>query len=116
MDVGAGLYMYDVIVKKLTFAISSPDEFPVFSIPLNYQLIENKVFMTSKKRKLPLIYLAGKRSFLQHYTQHYALVHSYVLVFSLRPIVWKSIGHRMTLRYVGKCFVFTGVKNGHASE
>jgi len=42
--------------------------------------------------------------------------HTYVLVFSLRPIVWKSTGHRMTLRYVGNCFVFTGVKNGHASE
>jgi len=27
MGVGAGLYMYDVVVKKLTFAISSPDEF-----------------------------------------------------------------------------------------
>jgi len=27
MDVGAGLYMYDVVVEKFTFAISSPDEF-----------------------------------------------------------------------------------------
>ena len=27
MGVGAGLYMYDVIIKKCTFAISSPDEF-----------------------------------------------------------------------------------------
>jgi len=27
MGIGAGLYMYDVIVKKFTFAISSPDEF-----------------------------------------------------------------------------------------
>jgi len=25
MGVGAGLYMYNVIVKKFTFAISSPD-------------------------------------------------------------------------------------------
>ena len=25
--VGAGLYMYDVVVKKFTFAISFPDEF-----------------------------------------------------------------------------------------
>jgi len=30
MDVGAGLYTYDVVVKKLTFAISSPDEFLFF--------------------------------------------------------------------------------------
>jgi len=27
VGVGAGLYMYDVVVKKFTFAISSPDEF-----------------------------------------------------------------------------------------
>ena len=27
MGVGAGVYMYDVVVKKLTIAISSPDEF-----------------------------------------------------------------------------------------
>jgi len=26
MGVGAGLYMYVVVVKKFTFAISSPDE------------------------------------------------------------------------------------------
>jgi len=29
MGVGAGLYMYDVVVKKFTFAISSLDEFLV---------------------------------------------------------------------------------------
>ena len=29
MGVGAGLYMYDVVVKKFTFAISSTDEFLV---------------------------------------------------------------------------------------
>jgi len=29
MGVGAGLCMYDVVVKKFTFAISSPDEFLV---------------------------------------------------------------------------------------
>jgi len=27
MGVGGGLYMYDVVVKKFSFAISSPDEF-----------------------------------------------------------------------------------------
>ena len=27
MGVGAGLYMDDVVVKKFTFTISSPDEF-----------------------------------------------------------------------------------------
>ena len=27
MGAGVGLYMYDVVVEKFTFAISSPDEF-----------------------------------------------------------------------------------------
>jgi len=27
MGIDAGLYMYDVVVKKFTFAIASPDEF-----------------------------------------------------------------------------------------
>jgi len=27
MAVGADLYMYDVVIKKFTFTISSPDEF-----------------------------------------------------------------------------------------
>jgi len=27
MGVGSGLYMYNVVAKKFTFAISSPDEF-----------------------------------------------------------------------------------------
>jgi len=27
MDVGGGLYMYDVVLKKFKFAISSPDKF-----------------------------------------------------------------------------------------
>jgi len=31
MDVGTGLYMYDVVVKKFTFANSSHNEFLVFS-------------------------------------------------------------------------------------
>jgi len=30
MGIGTGLYMYDVIVKKFSFAMSSPDEFLVF--------------------------------------------------------------------------------------
>jgi len=30
VGVGADLYMYDVVVKKFTFAISSPDEFLLF--------------------------------------------------------------------------------------
>jgi len=27
MGIGAGLYMYVVVIQKFTFAISSPDEF-----------------------------------------------------------------------------------------
>ena len=34
MGVGAGLYMYDVVVKKFTFAISSPDEFLFLNLAL----------------------------------------------------------------------------------
>jgi len=34
MGVGAGLYIYDVVVKKFTFAISSPDEFLVIMVAL----------------------------------------------------------------------------------
>jgi len=36
MGVGAGLYMYDVVVKKFTFAISSPDEFLVIFVNTYY--------------------------------------------------------------------------------
>ena len=31
MGVGAGLYMYVVVVQKFTFAISSPDEFLLYN-------------------------------------------------------------------------------------
>jgi len=37
MGVGAGLYMYVVVVQKFTFAISSPDEFLlIFNISFLY--------------------------------------------------------------------------------
>ena len=32
MGVGAGLYMYVVVVQKVTFAISSPDEFLFYNL------------------------------------------------------------------------------------
>ena len=32
MGVGVGLYMYDVVIKKFTFTISSPDEFLLFMV------------------------------------------------------------------------------------
>jgi len=40
MGVGAGLYMYDVIVKKFTFATSSPDEFLVYYSARSYASAE----------------------------------------------------------------------------
>jgi len=39
MGVGAGLYMYVVVVQKFTFAISSPDEFLYKRSPKN-QLVQ----------------------------------------------------------------------------
>jgi len=35
MGVGAGLYVYDVVVKKFTFAMSPPDEFLYTRSPKN---------------------------------------------------------------------------------
>jgi len=35
MGVGAGLYMYVVVVQKFTFAISSPDEFLFYNMKYN---------------------------------------------------------------------------------
>jgi len=32
MGVGAGLYVYVVVVQKFTFAISSPDEFLLYQL------------------------------------------------------------------------------------
>ena len=44
MGVGVGLYMYDFVVKKFTFAISSPDEFLVFTTMYsNNQRLYNSV-------------------------------------------------------------------------
>ena len=39
MGVGAGLYMYDVVVEKFTFAISSPDEF-LYTIAMQHSAIQ----------------------------------------------------------------------------
>jgi len=36
MGVGAGLYMYVVVVQKFTFAISSPDEFLFWQTIIGY--------------------------------------------------------------------------------
>jgi len=39
MGVGAGLYMYVVVVQKFTFAISSPDEFLYFKTKIKTNTI-----------------------------------------------------------------------------
>jgi len=45
MGVGASLYMYDVVVKKFTFAISSADEFLSILMRLEQQVsTQNKHF------------------------------------------------------------------------
>jgi len=41
MGVGAGLYMYVVVVQKFTFAISSPDEFLFYT--LTFRILRQNV-------------------------------------------------------------------------
>jgi len=43
MGIGAGLYMYVVVVQKFTFAISSPDEFLSSYIVEVVQKVEKSV-------------------------------------------------------------------------
>jgi len=54
MGVGAGLYMYDVVVKKFTFAISSPHEF-LFKLQQNlsrfFFLRRNDAMWTDEEAK-----------------------------------------------------------------
>jgi len=49
MGVSAGLYMYDVVVKKFTFAISSPDEFLSVCWVLRVKVIDatSSAFLTT---------------------------------------------------------------------
>jgi len=46
MGVGAGLYMYDVVVKVFTFAISSTDEF-LSTIVCNIRYFTNSLYPTA---------------------------------------------------------------------
>ena len=48
MAVGTGLYMYDVVIKKFTFAISPPDEFL-------YRAACASVYTVAKRIKLVLV-------------------------------------------------------------
>ena len=54
MGVGAGLYMHNVVVKRVTFAISSPDEFLVKSVTtsthfMNVEGIALKYILVTEK-------------------------------------------------------------------
>ena len=44
MAVGTGLYMYDVVIKKFTFAISSPDEL-LSNLLLKTYLLQNNLLL-----------------------------------------------------------------------
>jgi len=51
MGVGAGLYMYDVVVKKFTFAISSSDQFLLMQINVVYKsAVLKAIFAVSASR------------------------------------------------------------------
>jgi len=51
MGVGAGLYMYVVVVQKFTFAISSPDEFLLYNETLQ-QTFRPVLSKLSKRRQI----------------------------------------------------------------
>jgi len=44
MGVGAGLYMYVVVVQKFTFAVSSPDEFLYWLHAYRVAYCRNSIF------------------------------------------------------------------------
>jgi len=48
MGVGAGLYMYVVVIQKFTFAISSPDEFLYKRSPKNSGTIRHSCVTGSR--------------------------------------------------------------------
>jgi len=60
MGVGGGLYMYDVVVKKFTFAISSLDEF--LSYLLNGWRYRLRIWYTDSLYQVPCTYMDDKTS------------------------------------------------------
>jgi len=63
MSIGAGLYMYNVVVKKFTFAISSPDEFLVLISLLKTKI--NTMVVTDVFHFGTEIAQLGKKSIMQ---------------------------------------------------
>jgi len=55
MGIGAGLYMFDVVVKKFTFAILSPDEFLHKRSPKNYWVDFNQILHSDKDHQTPFV-------------------------------------------------------------
>ena len=55
MGVGAGLYMYDVVVKEFTFAISSPDEFLSNTNCRDRAKVNNSIFLAYENKKNSLL-------------------------------------------------------------
>jgi len=51
MGVGAGLYIYNVVVKKVTFAISSPDEYEFLF------LLEEKITSCARDTNSKFLYM-----------------------------------------------------------
>ena len=52
MGVGAGLYMYVVVVQKFTFAISSPDEFLCSTAAEHHRTLAGTHFLSRWRRRL----------------------------------------------------------------
>jgi len=62
MGVGAGLYMYVVVVQKFTFAISSPDEFLYNFLSV---LLINFVTIPQRLQKLLVSYVFASHAFCE---------------------------------------------------
>jgi len=66
MGVGAGLYMYNVVVKKFTFAISSPDEFLfIVSVTKSLYCTNSEIlllFYENDKNTTPLVAWSSGRT------------------------------------------------------
>ena len=60
MGVGAGLYMYVVVVQKFTFAISSPDEFLYIILAVTFRLRATVTSISTQYFSLNEFYFAIK--------------------------------------------------------
>ena len=56
MGVGAGPYMYVVVVQKFTFAISSPDEF-LLNLPVKTMILKSVNFWRDYNDKISWMFV-----------------------------------------------------------